>query len=163
MIPNRPGSSRGGATGNNQKTRKAIAVVMARLVRARGVALGVPEGQPEQGQRRHDEVGPAVVEVEEADDVGGVEERHLDRLLVEEVEQRLQVDDGQRVAGRARPVLDHVAPEDLVDGHERGDEGELFQQAEAAGASGRVSTLVRTWMLPIAKLGPQLSRNCHPP
>jgi hypothetical protein len=34
MIPNRPGSSRGGATGNSQKARNATPVVTASAVRA---------------------------------------------------------------------------------------------------------------------------------
>jgi len=90
---------------------------------------GVPDEEPDQHQRRDQEVRAAVVGVEGIRDGAVADDRGLHGVLAEQAESLLRGDDQQRVAGRRAAGLRHVVPDHLVDHRERGDEADLPDEA----------------------------------
>jgi len=89
----------------------------------------VPHEEPDQHERRDQEVRTAVVGVEGIRDGVVADDRRLHGVLAEQPESLLRADDQQRVAGRRAASLRHVVPDHLVDHREHGDQGDLPDEA----------------------------------
>jgi hypothetical protein len=89
----------------------------------------VPHEEPDQHERRDQEVRTAVVGVEGIRDGVVADDRRLHGVLAEQPESLLRGDDQQRVAGRRAAGLRHVVPDHLVDHRERGDQADLPDEA----------------------------------
>ena len=93
------------------------------------IVCRVPDEEPDQHERRDQEVRTAVVGVEGIRDGVVADDRGLHGVFAEQAERLLRGDDQQRVAGRRAAGLRHVVPDHLVDHRERGDEADLPDQA----------------------------------
>ena len=87
------------------------------------------QSEPDQDSGGDQEVGAAVVQIENVHYAGHLKKRRLHGLLMKEAEISLEIDDGQGMAGGHRTRLHHVIPKLLVDQAEDPHKKKLFHHA----------------------------------